>query len=63
MIGKGETQKQRTDGLSQWNIYFAWFPIQMDTGEYVWLERYEAKRMGEESMHKWLYRLLSPTRF
>ncbi len=43
MIFKGEIAMQRTKRLAQWHTTFAWFPMQMETGEWVWLESYSVR--------------------
>ena len=43
MIWNGETERQKIARLSEWHERFALFPTQVDTGEWVWLERYHAR--------------------
>lgn len=41
MKWRGETQEQWEARMATWRRWFAWHPIQMDSGEWVWLETVE----------------------
>lgn len=43
MRWRGETEQQRRRRVSEWHRRFAWVPVQMEDGTWVWLEDYEAQ--------------------
>lgn len=46
---EGETYEQRKARLREWHSPFAWVPVQMDDGRWVWFERYR-RRLIEEKL-------------
>ena len=34
----GKTWEEKRADLEQWNLYFAWFPVQVDPRDCRWLE-------------------------
>ena len=68
MKWSGETEEQRMVREDEWHKWFAWFPLQMPYGTWVWLERVE-RRTPFMAAHLWVYREIgsdwepvSPTR-
>lgn len=45
MKWKGETEDQRWDRLLEWRYGFAWVPLKMDDGTWVWFESYEKREV------------------
>ena len=43
MKWSGETEEQRMVREDEWHKWFAWFPLQMPDGTWVWLERVERR--------------------
>jgi len=60
MKWSGETEEQRMVREDEWHKWFAWFPLQMPDGTWVWLERVErrARRYirANEGAYLWVYR-------
>ena len=48
MRWKGETYEQEQARLREWHSPFAWIPVQMDDGKWVWLERYKRRLIKEK---------------
>ncbi len=42
----------------EWRSWFAWRPVRLDSGMWVWLERVE--RTPVQTMYAWNYRELKP---
>lgn len=47
MKWKVETWNEKKARLSEWHTWFAWHPVSVDEGVYVWLKRIE--RLGRFS--------------
>ena len=45
MKWSGETEEQRMVREYEWHKWFAWFPVQMPDGTWVWLEHVERRRV------------------
>ncbi|WPZ28996.1 hypothetical protein T8A63_15385 [Sulfitobacter sp. OXR-159] len=41
MKWRGETQDQWVKRMATWRRWFAWHPVQMDNGDWVWLQSVE----------------------
>lgn len=53
MKWSGETKEQRVLRDSKWHKWFAWFPLQMSGGTWVWLEHVERR---QKYRGPWVYR-------
>jgi len=56
MKWSGETEKQRLAREFEWHKRFAWFPLQMSDGTWVWLENVERKKNRWAVYVTWQYR-------
>jgi hypothetical protein len=53
MQWRGETVDQFWDRVCEWHSAYAWHPVQLMDGTWLWLERYErrAQRRGPSLLH------------
>jgi len=43
MQWRGETVEQFWDRVCEWHGAYAWFPVQLTDGTWLWLEQYERR--------------------
>lgn len=56
----GKTNLQQAQENAKWHIVFAWFPVQLETGEWVWLERvWRRDRQRAIRGYDWIYKPLT----
>lgn len=49
-----QEREKEIDLLRQWHSWFAWFPVLLNNGRYVWLETIERRRAHYVDI--WFYR-------